>query len=409
MDRLSSPEQLDALMRISTPKGWIALLTIMGLLVLTVFWGIIGSIPTLVLGQGLFVRSGGVLQVESNINGQLTNLTVDVGDDIYEGQVFARIAQKEILEQLSLEQRQFERLKEEKNQQINLLGKKSDTSNFALEQQKIAVKASIDSLRNEVIRLKEKVLDHEYLVKAGLITKNTLSQTQLALAKTENDIISARAKLEQLSANKAQTEHSSLIEEVNLGQRLNESKRNITLLRERLFNTSRVVAPYNGKVVEIMANEADFLQIGSPILSMERTGRDIAELEIVAYLSPMDGKKVFPGMPVQIEPSIVKKEEYGALMGTVTFVAEYPSSTKGMLNVLGNPELVKMMSSMGPPIEIRAVLIPDPTTISQYRWTSAGGPPLKLDTGIIATVSITTRKQPPITLVIPLLKSFFGL
>lgn len=409
MDRLSSPEQLDALMRITTPKGWVALSAIIGLLILTVVWGVIGSIPTIVLGQGLFVRSGGVMQVESNINGELTNLTVDVGDEIYEGQVFARIAQKELLEQLSLAQRQFERVSLEKQQQIGLLEQKSDLSNIALEQERIAVKATIDSLRQEAVRLEEKVHDHEYLAKDGLITKNTLAQTQLALAKARNDIISAQAKLEQLSANKAQTKHQSLVEEVNLGQRLGESERQVSLLRERLFNTSRVVAPYNGKVVEIMATEGDFLQVGSPILSMERTGRDIADLEVVAYLSPMDGKKVHPGMTVQVVPSIVKKEEYGALLATVTSVAEYPSTQKGMLNVLGNPELVKMMSPTGPPIEIRAVLIPDPTTVSKYRWTSAGGPPLKLDTGIIATVSITSKEQPPITLVIPLLKSFFGL
>lgn len=408
MDRLSSPEQLDTLMRITTPKGWIALAAIVGFLVLTVIWGMFGSIPTIVLGQGLFVRSGGVMQIESNINGQLTNLTVDVGDDIYEGQVFARIAQKEFLEQLSLAQWLFDRVTEEKKQQIELLGQKASLSNLAIEQERIAVKAMINSLHQEVIRLKEKVRDHQYLVKDGLITKNTLAQTQLTLAKTRNDIISAQAKLKQLTARKAQTKHQSLVEEVSLNQRLSESERQVALLRERLFNTSRVIAPYNGKVVEIMATEGDFLQIGSSILSMERTGRDIADLEIVAYLSPIDGKKVLPGMLMQIEPSIIKKEEFGTLLATVISVAEYPSSSKGMLKVLGNPELVRMMSSLGPPIEIRGSLIPDSNTFSKYRWTSKGGPPLKLGTGIIATVSITTREQPPITLVIPLLKSFFG-
>ena len=59
LDRLSSPEQLDTLMRITTPNGWVALLSIIGLLTLAVLWGIFGAIPTKVVGQGILVRSGG--------------------------------------------------------------------------------------------------------------------------------------------------------------------------------------------------------------------------------------------------------------------------------------------------------------------------------------------------------------
>jgi HlyD family secretion protein len=409
LDRLSSPEQLDTLMRITTPNGWVALLSIIGLLTLTVLWGIFGAIPTKVLGQGILVRSGGVLEVESTVAGQLTDLVVSPGDEIYQGQVFARIAQKELLEQLSQAQRHLDEMEREKREQSLLLEKGTTLQLKALQQERVAVESRIASLRSEVKRLATRVRDQEALVKDGLITKDTLAQTLLALAQANNEIVTASAQLKQLSAKESEAQRQQTAEQVALEQRLRDARRQAALLQERLFNTSRVVAPHSGRVVEVMANEGNLLQPGSPIISIERIGRDVADLEMVAYLSPLDGKKVHPGMTMQIVPSIVKKEEYGSLLGKVVWVADFPATQQGMLRALGNRELVQTMSAQGPPIEVRGNLIPDPTTTSRYRWTSDDGPPLRLDTGIICSVSIVTREQPPITLAIPLLKEFFGL
>ncbi len=44
LERLSSPEQLDQLMQVTTPKGWLALIALAGLLVTAVILGFVGSI-----------------------------------------------------------------------------------------------------------------------------------------------------------------------------------------------------------------------------------------------------------------------------------------------------------------------------------------------------------------------------
>ena len=56
LERLSSPEQLDQLMRITSPVGWVALLALGVLLACGVLWGIWGSIPTKVKGSGILMR-----------------------------------------------------------------------------------------------------------------------------------------------------------------------------------------------------------------------------------------------------------------------------------------------------------------------------------------------------------------
>ena len=45
LERLSSPEQLDLVMQVTSPRSWIALSAVGLLLVTLVIWGILGSIP----------------------------------------------------------------------------------------------------------------------------------------------------------------------------------------------------------------------------------------------------------------------------------------------------------------------------------------------------------------------------
>ena len=49
LDRLSSPEQLDTLMRVITPKAWLALCPLLMLILGGTVWGWFGSLPDKIL------------------------------------------------------------------------------------------------------------------------------------------------------------------------------------------------------------------------------------------------------------------------------------------------------------------------------------------------------------------------
>ena len=51
LERLSSPEQLETLIRVVTPNAWLALAPLLGLIALAAAWGWFGSIPTTVAGK----------------------------------------------------------------------------------------------------------------------------------------------------------------------------------------------------------------------------------------------------------------------------------------------------------------------------------------------------------------------
>ncbi len=94
LEQLSTPEQLDQLIQITTPQGWLALLALGLLILAAIAWGFWGRIPDVVVGRGFLIRPGGVNQVISTVEGQMTQVHVEVGELIQEGQVIARVAQE---------------------------------------------------------------------------------------------------------------------------------------------------------------------------------------------------------------------------------------------------------------------------------------------------------------------------
>jgi multidrug efflux pump subunit AcrA (membrane-fusion protein) len=93
LERLSSPEELDQLMQVTTSKGWLALISLGILLIAALIWGFFGSIPTTVDGQGILLRTEGVYNIPAVAAGQVTAIYVRVGDAVAEGQTVARISQ----------------------------------------------------------------------------------------------------------------------------------------------------------------------------------------------------------------------------------------------------------------------------------------------------------------------------
>ncbi|MBA2447161.1 MAG: biotin/lipoyl-binding protein, partial [Chloroflexi bacterium] len=92
LERMSSPDQLDRLMRVTDSKGWLALATLAALTLATVLWSIFGSVATTVRGDGAVIREGGTYKVRANTAGHLADLNVKRGDVLSAGQVIARLA-----------------------------------------------------------------------------------------------------------------------------------------------------------------------------------------------------------------------------------------------------------------------------------------------------------------------------
>src|SRR5262245_4394077 len=87
--RQASPENLDRLLTVTTPLGWLALAGIILILGLVVAWSILGRLPTIVGGKGILLTGGNVWAIISPASGNLGQILVQVGDRVEPGQIVA--------------------------------------------------------------------------------------------------------------------------------------------------------------------------------------------------------------------------------------------------------------------------------------------------------------------------------
>ncbi|MGE0449920.1 MAG: NHLP bacteriocin system secretion protein [Vicinamibacterales bacterium] len=100
LDKLASPEQLDQLMRVTSPRAWLALVGLAAVAVAVIVWAIVGTIPTRIVGQGILIRTGGVSQIVSLSGGRVLDLAVTAGDVIRPGMLLGRVVQGELADRL---------------------------------------------------------------------------------------------------------------------------------------------------------------------------------------------------------------------------------------------------------------------------------------------------------------------
>ncbi len=409
LDRLASPEQLDQLMQVTTPMGWVALLALSILLLTAIVWGCVGRIPETVHGQGMLVKSGGVLQVVPSAGGRVSDISVSVGDLVSAGQIVARVAQPELTDQLNQALARLADLRAERESEIAFGRRDLALQTAALDEQRVAAEQNVAAAEESRRWLEQKIVEQEKLARQGLITRQTLLATREQFNSTVQRASAGRGELAQIRVRMLalMNDHDGQRDEARL--RLEDAEHEVARLERELAERSEVATPYTGRVLELMTEQGDMVASGEPILSLDLAGRSVKKLMAVLYVPSVEGKRIRVGMPVRIAPSTVKQEEFGMMLGRVTYVSDFPATTKGMARVLKNDQLVGVLSGSGAPYEVHADLTVAPETVSRYRWSSSEGPPLAIQSGTLATASIEVREERPIGMVIPLFRKYTGI
>jgi HlyD family secretion protein len=400
-------KQLDHLVRITRPFDWMPVFAICIALIAAVTWGIVGRVPTRAEGQGILISGGGrVVEASSAAAGRLATISVMVGDRVTQGQPIAEIVQTDIQQRHAAAVEVF---REKERQHADLIDKTkrelaSKAQNFAkleaaFNQVIKATTQRIEYLTNDV-----KIL--EDLMAKGLTTRRTLEERRRDLTDAQqrkedtfNEILKIRTQQTDLET---QRERESQTSEFAL----NDARRQMESAASLLTQNTQVVSPVDGRVLEIKVSAGAVLAVGAPVVAIESEGQ---KLEALIYIPAERGKNVKLGMPVRIEPSTVKREEFGTMVGTVVTISDFPMTPQGMAAVLHNDTLVTRFSKEGAAYAATVSLEPDPETVSGYRWAVGQGPPIRLTSGTLTRAEITTRRQRPLDLVVPLFKKFTGL
>jgi HlyD family secretion protein len=390
---------------------------------------------------------------------------VRVGDSVKVGQVLATLDQDELTKQLQLAQSQRAQLLAQDRQFSSVQQQRQGLDNQALQQQRQSLQQSLaaaqqltpilqekglDAIRVDRINLqqqlqalrellptfRQRLSNRQQLSAQGAVSNDTVLQAQQDYLNTASQISAAESQLKQLDVKEADAQRQyldnlnairdletqlkqldskqaavvqqDLESSTNREQQIQEVDRNIALLEQQLENNGLIKSGYSGRVTEISAIPGQVIQPGTRI-GLIAAQQPSDQLISIAFFPISDGKRIQPGMKLQITPTTIQRERFGGIIGSVSDVSAFPVTKEGALSVVGSPEVVQGLMSSGAQIQVLAQLQPDAHTASGYQWSSSRGPEMEVTSGTTTTVRVTVEERAPITFVLPILKSWSGM
>ncbi|OPZ23986.1 MAG: hypothetical protein BWZ03_00327 [bacterium ADurb.BinA186] len=138
-------------------------------------------------------------------------------------------------------------------------------------------------------------------------------------------------------------------------------------------------------IAEIIAYPGTKVDAGDALAFLSSHGDKRSDLELIGFVSSLDGHKLRPGMKVSIVPSISDSYREGVLLGEIRRVGKLPASKSAISSLVKIPELAKYIRSRieAEPFLVVISLLRDEHHVSGYQWRGQGSR-FPLDSGLIA-------------------------
>ncbi len=426
LEKLSSPEQLDKLIKMTSPRSWTVLAFFVLIIIATLIWSVVGSIPKNIQAQGIIISSGGTKSIYSAVEGEISDVTIEKNDYVQVGDTIARVSQSASADEL---EKTDEEMKLIEGITLNSQSDKTQISENAASLYDIIdqiadINKQIADIKNssatstaqkkykEQLDMNQKELDaaiKNLERKEALYNSGAISRIEYEQAVSDKDAAQSNLKITQLSfasdLNNLEDRKTTLEEsfKTTKASKLDSLNKRMDDLKKQLHD-SDIVNTVEGQVISVNVMKGNYVQKGVEIAKILSMGKDVNETGVIFYVPIEQGKMLTPGMKINVYPTTVSRQEYGHMIAVITNVSVYAASSEDMRKKLGNDDLVNRFLNSGVPVEVDAYLIKDGSTESGYYWSSKKGKGVKILEGTLCDSSITIELNKPITLVIPLLK-----
>ena len=410
LEKLASPEQLDQLVRVTGPLGWAALLGLLAAVAAGVVWSMLGEVRTTAAGSGILSVPATSTPVNASGAGTVTQVYVKAGDRVEKGQVLADVSQGETRTKLANARRE---LAEDVRMDAVLREVEKSTQELEVstaDQQRTSLTNLISTSQERLGEYQRMLSKQRELLAKNIIGETSLLQTEQSVDSIRKSINDAQSQLKQLETQLAKSKQQTTTDQLNRKFKIDSQRRSVADLESNLERTSEVRSPTVGRVALVQVERQATVANGSPMFLIVPAVDPTAGLVGQVYFPAADAKRVRAGMPVEVVPATVKREEFGFLIGKVLDVSEVPATEASAEAEVYNKDLVSdLTKKFGVMFSARVELRPDPATPSGYSWSSSVGPPHRIAAGTPVTVSAVVERHAPITLVVPYLKKQLGL
>ena len=369
-----SPDKVDQAVQLVRPRQKIFIACIFIIILATLIWSVVSRVPVYVKGKGILINESGISEIKLPFPGKISQLNVKIGQHVEQGEILATIEQLELIFDIKKLETQIRDIRK--------------SLNWLLDHTDLAV-------RNRTVRqLKETIAGYDHQIRLLNTDAETYESEKNELEKNRQTELLRMADLVNYNQNRIFEFRNSL--------RTYESE--LQFKKNQLVNQSQIVSPYSGTIIDMAFNNGDIFNAGSTFLVMENRNYNRNELIAQVYVNANEGKKLQPGMTVQIAPSTIPPEEHGYLLGTVNYISKYTLTEAGMNRTLRNNKLVEELSRDGLPMLVEVKLIADSSTFSKYKWTSGRGPETDVMSGTLIRANIIAEERSPISFIFPSLK-----
>ena len=401
---LRSPEQLDTVLRLTSPIGWLSLAVLFVIIAIVTIWGVVGSVPVQVKGMGVFLDRGGVVySVIAPAAGRIDAIDVKVGQVVTKGTRLAVLSLPNREAQLRDARRTLESLQGQYDRQLVFSGKDVESRNANMRDTIGALNAKITADKNHLDFLQPLYDAQQEELEKGYITRKQLEQTRSDIFATKQSIRDSRNKIAEARSAQVEFENQQRRTMAELEQQVITAKNSFEEAKTFLETEKEIFSPVDGRVTEIDVKLGVLVKTDDQVAVIEKSGKN---LELITYFEIGKGKQIHPGMRAEVAPSSIERDLYGSIQGNVESVSDLPETQAGLMAILGNETLVGKMMGAGAPIKVVITLDKDPKTFSGLKWSSSKGPPLKVTTGDTGFASVTVREERPINLVIPIFETW---
>ncbi|MEE1562041.1 MAG: NHLP bacteriocin system secretion protein, partial [Alphaproteobacteria bacterium] len=376
---LRSPEQLDTVLRLTSPIGWLSLAVLFVIIAIVTIWGVVGSVPVQVKGMGVFLDRGGVVySVIAPAAGRIDAIDVKVGQVVTKGTRLAVLSLPNREAQLRDARRTLESLQGQYDRQLVFSGKDVESRNANMRDTIGALNAKITADKNHLDFLQPLYDAQQEELEKGYITRKQLEQTRSDIFATKQSIRDSRNKIAEARSAQVEFENQQRRTMAELEQQVITAKNSFEEAKTFLETEKEIFSPVDGRVTEIDVKLGVLVKTDDQVAVIEKSGKN---LELITYFEIGKGKQIHPGMRAGVAPSSIERDLYGSIQGNVESVSDLPETQAGLMAILGNETLVGKMMGAGAPIKVVITLDKDPKTFSGLKWSSSKGPPLKVTTG----------------------------
>ena len=405
LKQITSPDRLDMAMQVVQPVGWLGVAVCAVILVAVTAWAFLGTYRVTVQGQGLVhVEDGTFIDIFSPKEGWLEYLA-PIGQEVEAGQLIARLNAPENSRVVDDLTDKLDQLSSERAATATRFAALIEAGRHSLTQRRARLLEARDLSDRAVTTIEQQVAERKKDAGDGHGSADRVQDSLGRLLAAREATNRIRMEIETLDAPLPIEDQRDQALEL-LDRKIQDARAQIASARKALDLATQIYSQDSGRVVMAPVALHSLVSASKRLLTIESGGTG---LEVLAYLPAEQGKNVRLGMSVRVSPTNVPREEYGSILGRIVWVSPLPQSQADVAAALSNDDLSHLFMKNGPAIAVKIALVPNPATVSGYRWTSDKAASLPLSSGSLVKVWVTVRQAAPITQVIPTLAQSLSL